>query len=194
MVEVYGRGGGPAGEALRIETGRLDPLLGRSLGQLSAESRSQHRSQEMGRPQPAGPQSSTLSAVDPGPVLAPGDVFEGVSGTLVERAHAWAARDDGAGRAVLERLRAYDALARSARESYRPALGTGETAALLARAAAALDSAYAIAAAVRDDDGATLRFHIAAERADVARAAIAAAGVVRDGAAPPAGASPGGTR
>ena len=41
-----------------VETGAYDPLIGRSHFQLSMESRSQHRSQGMGAPQPAGPRST----------------------------------------------------------------------------------------------------------------------------------------
>jgi len=46
-----------------VETGRFDPLLGRSYYQLAMESRSQHRSQDMGMPQPLGPRTSRLSLV-----------------------------------------------------------------------------------------------------------------------------------
>ena len=50
-------GSRPAGDApdIVVETGAYDPLIGRSHFQLSMESRSQHRSQNMGAPQPAGP-------------------------------------------------------------------------------------------------------------------------------------------
>ena len=59
-----GRGGGPEGEPLRIETGALDPLLGRSLFQLSMESRSQHRSQDMGSPEPLGPAATGVALAE----------------------------------------------------------------------------------------------------------------------------------
>ena len=39
---------------LGFSLGALDPITGRSLGQISADSRSQHRSQDMGRTQPLG--------------------------------------------------------------------------------------------------------------------------------------------
>lgn len=50
-----------AGATLSVETGEFDPLLGRSHYQLAMASRSRHRSQDMGRIQPAGPQRSRLT-------------------------------------------------------------------------------------------------------------------------------------
>jgi len=51
---------GPEDVTTGVETGRFDPLLGRSHFQLAMESRSQHRSQDMGMPQPLGPRASNL--------------------------------------------------------------------------------------------------------------------------------------
>lgn len=178
--------------AIRLETGRLDPLLGRSHYQIAMASRSRHRSQEMGRGEPPGPHTAMLSAVEPGPLLAPADVFEDLPATLMDRAAALRGTGAAAG-AVLDRLRAYEAIADEAAHTYRPARSPGPTAALLAGAAAALDSAYVLAAALPDADAARLRFHIAAERADVARAATAAGGVVLDVVADRAVVSPGDT-
>lgn len=59
-----GRGGGAAPGALVIPTGDLDPLLGRSAFQLSMESRSQHRSQDMGAAQPPGPSTTGVILVE----------------------------------------------------------------------------------------------------------------------------------
>ena len=75
---------------LEIETGAFDPLLGRSHFQLAMESRSQHRSQDMGAPQPLGRWPSGLdllkSHVDESGA-APG-IFAGVDTTLVGLADA----------------------------------------------------------------------------------------------------------
>ena len=49
--------------SIDVQTGVLDPLLGRSLLQLSMESRSQHRSQDMGVAQGLGPRTSRLELV-----------------------------------------------------------------------------------------------------------------------------------
>ncbi len=46
-----------------VETGALDPLLGRSYHQLAMESRSQHRSQDMGTSQPLGPRVAGMALV-----------------------------------------------------------------------------------------------------------------------------------
>jgi LmbE family N-acetylglucosaminyl deacetylase len=78
-----GRGGGaPPVGALTVETGRLDPLLGRSLQQLSAASRSEHRSQEMGSAQAPGPRSTGVRLLDSRVGNAEG-IFAGIDTTLV---------------------------------------------------------------------------------------------------------------
>ncbi|MCK5652543.1 MAG: PIG-L family deacetylase, partial [Gemmatimonadetes bacterium] len=55
--------GSAEGATAFLETGAFDPLLGRSYFQLAMESRSQHRSQDMGMPQPMGPRRSALLLV-----------------------------------------------------------------------------------------------------------------------------------
>jgi hypothetical protein len=67
-----------------IETGALDPLLGRSQFQVAMDSRSQHRSQDMGVAQPMGPRRSSLALVE-SRVEAGGsdEIFSGVDTALV---------------------------------------------------------------------------------------------------------------
>jgi LmbE family N-acetylglucosaminyl deacetylase len=48
---------------LAVPTGTLDPLLGRSHFQVAMESRSRHRSQDMGAPQTPGPRNSGLELI-----------------------------------------------------------------------------------------------------------------------------------
>lgn len=48
----------------RVDTGRFDPLIGRSYFEIAAEGRSQHKSQEMGVPESRGPQQSALILLD----------------------------------------------------------------------------------------------------------------------------------
>ena len=81
---VRGRGAESAEAPLTIQTGAFDPLLGRSFHQLAMESRSKHRSQEMGAAQALGSRVSGLRLVqsrvgridyDPG-------IFAGVDTTL----------------------------------------------------------------------------------------------------------------
>ncbi len=76
----FGREAGP----VQIETGSYDPLLGRSFSQLAMESRSQHRSQDMGGPQPLGRRPSGLMMIRSH--VADSDmegIFAGVDTTLV---------------------------------------------------------------------------------------------------------------
>ncbi|MGE0160161.1 MAG: PIG-L family deacetylase [Gemmatimonadales bacterium] len=79
---LAGRGAPPPGGTVRVETGALDPLLGRSLQQLSAESRSQHRSQEMGAAETPGPRSTGVVLVD-SRVDGGEGIFAGIDTTLV---------------------------------------------------------------------------------------------------------------
>ena len=77
----------PRDATLAVPTGTFDPVLGRSHFQLAMESRSQHRSQDMGSGQFMGPRSSSLrleqSRVGAGTAAAGDDgVFAGVDTTL----------------------------------------------------------------------------------------------------------------
>lgn len=75
----------PEAATLRVVTGEFDPLLGMSHHQLAMESRSQHRSQDMGRARDLGPRASaillveTASGVDAG---TDSGLFAGVDTTL----------------------------------------------------------------------------------------------------------------
>ncbi len=74
----------PEGADLEIPTGEMDPLLGRSLFQLAMESRSQHRSQDMGASRPPGPRSTRVALVESRVEAVPGDgLFAGIDTTLV---------------------------------------------------------------------------------------------------------------
>ena len=65
-----------------LETGRLDPVLGRSYFQVAMESRSQHRSQDMGVNQYMGPRQSPLQLVDSRVEGAEQGVFSGIDTTF----------------------------------------------------------------------------------------------------------------
>jgi len=95
-----------------IDTGSHDPLLGRSLFQLSMESRSQHRSQDMGAPQPFGPQDTGLTLVDTHIAGFNDGVFSGIDTTLVGIA---ARLDSESSARVLPHLEAYRASVARAR-------------------------------------------------------------------------------
>ncbi|MBM4182924.1 MAG: PIG-L family deacetylase [Gemmatimonadetes bacterium] len=106
-----GRGGAPPADALRIETGQLDPLLGRSLGQLSAASRSRHRSQEMGSAETPGPRATGVVLVDSRVGNAQG-IFAGIDTTLVGLTSGLSATAAAATRRELEAYRSAVARAR----------------------------------------------------------------------------------
>lgn len=100
--------------SLDVETGVLDPLLGRSLHQLSMESRSQHRSQDMGAGQPAGPRTTGVIPVESRVAGGDGEIFAGIDTTLVGTTRGLPA---AVGDAVRPHLRAYHASVAAARSS-----------------------------------------------------------------------------
>ena len=69
---------------LSYDAGRLDPVLGRSYHQLAVESRSQHRSQEMGRLEQPGPAPVRLALWEArnGAGNAPDALFAGIDTTF----------------------------------------------------------------------------------------------------------------
>ncbi len=74
---------GPGDVSVEVPTGTFDPLLGRSYHQLAMESRSQHRSQDMGRSEPMGPRSSRLVLLESRVADEGGEgLFAGVDTTL----------------------------------------------------------------------------------------------------------------
>jgi len=73
---------GAPDDAESVSVGVYDPLLGRSYRQLAGESRSQHRSQDMGGPQPLGPAQSRVIPAKSHVGGAPG-IFSGIDTTLV---------------------------------------------------------------------------------------------------------------
>ncbi|HEV2735997.1 MAG TPA: PIG-L family deacetylase, partial [Longimicrobiaceae bacterium] len=169
---------GAENATLRLQVGALDPLLGRSPYQLAMASRSRHRSQDMGRPEPAGPQWAHLRRF---PVAGPaGDaaapetsLFAGVDSTLSAGALADSGRRSRVGAAFAE----YQALAERLRREANP-LEPGRLVPELARAVALLDRADAALAGDATAAGRELRFRVAAERGDAHAALARAAGVV----------------
>ena len=78
------RGPGSDVAPLTVQTGTFDPLLGRSYHQLAMESRSKHRSQEMGAAQTLGDRTSGLRLVRSrvGGINSDTGIFAGVDTTL----------------------------------------------------------------------------------------------------------------
>lgn len=172
---------GAENATLRLQVGGYDPLLGRSPYQLAMASRSRHRSQDMGRPEPAGPQWAHLRRWPVGGPAgenggeAGASLFAGIDTTLTARAISDAARRTRADAAFSE----YRVLAARLRSEANP-LEPGRLVPGLASALALLDRGEAALSGDSSPAAQDLRFRIAAERAD-ARAALArAAGVVFD--------------
>lgn len=107
-----------AATTLSVETGRLDPIYGRSYHQIAMASRSRHRSQDMGRIEALGPRRTRLQLIESrvrggsGPETA---LFDGIDTTLVGMAAAVSAPD--ARRALSGLLAAYDSHVQRAREA-----------------------------------------------------------------------------
>lgn len=168
----------PTGEErIALQTGQLDPLLGRSHYQVAMASRSRHRSQDMGQAQPVGPRSSAFALMAGERPGDDGSLFVGIDTTVA--AHA-AALPDGPARL----LRAYQDSVRAIRDAYNP-LRPG---ALVPRLAAA-HALLARAQQAGNDD--RTRFLLEDERAELNSALIAAAGVVLDATADRAWVVPG---
>ncbi|MDP2959422.1 MAG: PIG-L family deacetylase, partial [Longimicrobiales bacterium] len=108
----------PSEATVRLETGAWDPLLGRSIYQLSMESRSFHRTQDMGAPQPMGPQVAGMrleqGRAGTDPSLDDG-LFAGVDTTLVGVASSL---PEAAAARTRQHLEAYRAALAGAREVF----------------------------------------------------------------------------
>jgi LmbE family N-acetylglucosaminyl deacetylase len=76
------RRGSSDGATVRLAMGGLDPLIGSSPFQLAMASRSRHRSQDMGAPQPAGPRWGYLQQLEPAGSTANASLWAGVDTTV----------------------------------------------------------------------------------------------------------------
>lgn len=170
--------------ALTLGTGVYDALLGRSYHQVAMRSRSRHRSQDMGRAEPPGPQRTPLMYR-----LAPSDdsrgasVFAGVDTLLSARATTLAMRGPSAERGALAEtarlLRRYEAAVTQARVRFNP-LVSHAIVPTLVQAGAALDGAWDRLAGSSAGTASSLRALLAFERARLADAIARAAGVTID--------------
>lgn len=117
--KLYRRPRGGAGTHT-LETGSFDPLLGRSHFQLAMESRSQHRSQDMGVAQPPGGRTTELALVKAAPGIDESDpgFFAGIDTTLIAGVEVL---DAASRRAVEEGVARYRIGLERAAESLDPA-------------------------------------------------------------------------
>jgi LmbE family N-acetylglucosaminyl deacetylase len=191
----HGFGADPATATLRLPTGTLDPVLGRTYNEIAMEGRSQHKSQEMGVVEARGAKASNLVLVTnlAGAAAGPAErsVFDGIDTSLVGLATlaglpagALAAELKAMDAAVAEALAGADAVRTPAK--LVPVLARGLAAARAARTATATLSAAA-------DAKAEAEFLLAIKVAQFEEALVRASGVVVDALADREVASPGDT-
>jgi LmbE family N-acetylglucosaminyl deacetylase len=136
----------PEASTLAIETGTLDPVLGRSYHQLAMRSRSQHRSQDFGTAEPGGPRVTLLELVQSRVTGPDTSLFAGVDTTLAGMAREWSEKGltatDGDG--LAEAIAVYRHLLAEARGDL-VALAPSRAVPALARALEALREARSYA-------------------------------------------------
>jgi len=164
---------------LQVQTGVVDPVIGRSYAAIAAEGRSQHKSQEMGSLELLGPSTSGLRLLE-GRVSAAAtemSIFDGLD-TSVPGLAALAGLPAGMLAADLQTM---DSIAKQALREYRP-LEPERLVPVLASGLRATRTARAVlrSTAVAEDARAETDFLLAFKEADFAEALIQAAGVVVD--------------
>jgi LmbE family N-acetylglucosaminyl deacetylase len=161
----------PQDPPLRLATGDLDPLFGRSRFQIAMQSRSRHRSQDMGRAEPIGPQTTALRVMAGDFPAGARTLFAGLDTTLVQHARSAAAPAE-----VIANAERYESIVAELRASYNPLVRSALTPRLIS-AVRALDVALSL---LHDSRYAELRRVIEDERAQAADALRLDAGVVVD--------------
>jgi hypothetical protein len=116
-----------------LAIGNLDPLIGRSPFQLAMASRSRHRSQDMGRPETAGPRWGYLRRIAPAPAGPERSIWEGIDTTVAGAARAPETASVAALASALNTLRS--APAGDPEAAFRRAAETRDAEDALARAA-----------------------------------------------------------
>ena len=163
-----------------VQTGKLDPLFGRSYFQVAMDSRSQHRSQDMGSEQSPGPRSSGAVLVTARVPLDPerGDgFFTGIDTTLAGIAASAGAPDAPT---LVSNVARYRESVAVAAELLHPTDPTRSVAALQ-NAVSELRSALSLAYGAPEGPGRTELVHVLESREEtIAQALLAAAGVVTD--------------
>lgn len=165
----------PSEATVTIPTGRYDPLLGRSEFQLSMESRSFHRSQDMGMPRPMGPRTSGVRMVTDrtGQSSADDGIFSGIDTTL---AGAAASLPQDAAIGTRDHFQRY----RTALHDAQEALGGADPYAIVEPLQEALHQLYLARDAAGAGAGTELR-NVLEHHVDLARRALlAAAGITLD--------------
>ncbi len=153
-----------------LETGRVDPLSGRSVYQIAMASRSLHRSQDMGQLQEPGPNRTSVGWVEGGAGRSGNELFSGIDTRL--RAMAAEVRDPARRETISKKLDAVEAsVAETRRRASTPGLASVVPA--LARILSELRGSRAL---VEDGDGGAAM--LLDEKIALAEAALASAAEV----------------
>src|SRR5690606_8682557 len=161
----------PADPPITLETGDYDPLFGRSRYQIAMQSRSRHRSQDMGMAQPPGSQPTALRVMAGDHPVGAQSMFAGLDTTLAQHA-----RTAGAAANVIAEIAAYERDIGFVRSTLNPLAGSSVPDQLIS-AVRSLDTTLLLLDSARYDD---LRFRVTTERQQAADAVLLAAGVVVD--------------
>lgn len=181
-LKLY-RGAIPGDErVMSVETGQLDPVLGRTYAQIAAEGRSQHKSQGQGTPEVNGSVESALTLLDSRVKTAPAEksVFDGID-TSIPGIAALAGLPSDALRAELD---AIDRTAAKAIDNFN-AMRPADSAQALADTLGAIRAARTALKGLGTDSGGASSeadFLLARKEDDAARALVLASGAVLDAA------------
>lgn len=180
LYRGLGFGANAAGATITVQTGVVDPVIGRSYAEIAIEGRSQHKTQEQGGIEIKGPSASGLMLLTNlvQPAAKEQSIFDGIDVTIPGIAKI-AGLPAGA---LQPELQAIDAAAKRALSEYDakeparilPALAAGLNATRAARAAAKA------AAGATTDARAEADFLLAFKEQDFGEALARAAGVVVD--------------
>ena len=153
-----------------LQTGRVEPLSGRSVYQIAMASRSLHRSQDMGSLQEPGPNHTSVGWVEGGAGKSGAELFSGIDTRL--RAMASEVHDPARREKIEKRLDVVEAsVAETRRRVSTPGLGSAVPA--LARILSELRAARAL---VENGDGGTAM--LLDEKIALAQTALASAAEV----------------
>jgi len=178
----HGFGADPATATLRLPTGTLDPVLGRTFNEIAMEGRSQHKSQEMGVVEARGARTSNLDLVANLTGAAAGvperSVFDGIDTSLVGLA-ALAGLPAGS---LSTELAAMDTAAAQALASADVLRAPAKVVPVLARGLAAARAARTAAAALSAPAGAKAEadFLLGIKVEEFEDALVRASGIVLD--------------
>ena len=174
---VRSRGPASVEAPLTIQTGTFDPLLGRSYHQLAMESRSKHRSQEMGAAQTLGDRTTGLRLVQSrvGGLDDDRGIFVGIDTTLVGLADGLPARAAPGVRSAIAAYRTAIHEAGASLDAVQPSRAAGP----LGRAYLSLEFTFGLLRGIGDSAG-PLSEALAVRAGIVRSALLNAASVVID--------------